>query len=76
MIPISGRRVKHKTYYLLFAYGGKYSGCYTTIQASSLDKAKQAAIEKYGVSNYGAMEIDEQRAKSHIKFFDLKEIAE
>lgn len=74
MIPISSRRVKHKTYYLLFAHGGEYSGCYATIQASSLDRAKQEAIEKYGVHNYGGVEINEERAKQLVKLFGLKEI--
>lgn len=76
MIPRSGRQVKHKTYYVLFSQGGQYKGCYTTVQASSLDKAKMAVIERYGLMNYGGVEINEQRAKSLIRAFGLRNVEE
>ena len=76
MIPRSGRQVKRKTYYVLFSQGGQYKGCYTTVQASSLDKAKMAVIERYGLMNYGGVEINEQRAKSLIKAFWLRNVEE
>ncbi len=60
MIPRSGRQVKRKTYYVLFSQGGQYKGCYTTVQAS----------------NYGGVEINEQRAKALIKGFGLQNVEE
>ena len=76
MIPISSRQIKKKTYYVLFSQGGQYKGCYTTVQASSLDKAKMAVIERYGLMNYGGVEINEQRAKALIKAFGLQKVEE
>ena len=76
MIPRSGRQVKRKTYYVLFSQGGQYKGCYTTVQPSSLDKAKMAVIERYGFMNYGGVEINEQRAKALIKGFGLQNVEE
>ena len=76
MIPISSRQIKKKTYDVLFSQGGQYKGRYTTIQASSLDKAKMAVIERYGLMNYGGVEINEQRAKALIKAFGLQNVEE
>lgn len=76
MIPISSRQIKKKTYYVLFSQGGDYKGCYTTVEASSLEKAKMTVIEKYGLINYGGVEINEERAKALIRSFGLKAIVE
>ncbi len=76
MIPISSRQIKKKTYYVLLSQGGQYKGCYTTVQATSLDKAKMAVIERFGLLNYGGIERDELRAKALIKAFGLKPVEE
>lgn len=76
MIPISSRQVKKKTYYVLFSQGGQYKGRYTTIQASSLEKARLSVIERYGLMNYGGVEINEQRAHALIRSFGLKRVEE
>lgn len=74
MIPISNRQVKTRTYHLIFAQGGEFGGCYTRIYAKNVDRAREEAISRYGLKNFGGIEINEARAKALVKAFGLKEI--
>ncbi len=74
MIPISNRQVKTRMYHLIFAQGGEYGGCYARIYAKNVDRAREEAITRYGLKNYGGIEINEERARALIKAFRLKEV--
>lgn len=70
--PTTARKCAFKTFYVFFAFGGKYSGQYAEIQARSLEKAKYDALIKYGVENVRGVYADEEQAKAKIRAFELK----
>lgn len=70
--PVTARKCAFKTFYVFFAFGGKYSGQYAEIQARSLEKAEYEAWTRFGITNVRSILADKAQAESRIKAFELK----
>lgn len=70
--PLTHRQCAYKEFYVFFAFGGKYSGCYAVIQAQSYEKACYKAIQEYGSGNVRGVYANIELAEAKIKAFNLK----
>lgn len=70
-MPVTNRQCARKPFYIFFRYGGKYSGCYTVIQAQSYNKAVDAALQEYGSYDFYTALSDKTKAEAKIKSFGL-----
>lgn len=73
-IPVSARKTPEKTYYVFFALGGKYDGCYTVVHARNYEAARTAAVLRYSLQNIGSVLNNEEQAKGKIKAYGLTKI--
>lgn len=72
--PLTNRQCAYKTFYIFFAFGGKYSGRYAVIQAQSYEKAQLKALEEYGACEIRGVVKNKEQAESRIAAYKLARI--
>lgn len=73
-VPKTGRQCAKKKFYVFFRLHSKHEGKYATVEASSEQKAYNAALGRFGWTSVGSVTSNEEYAHNKIKMYGYKEI--
>lgn len=75
-IPKTGRQCCKRKFYVFFKLRSKHEGKYAVVEASSEQKAYNAALGRYGWTSVGSITSNEEYALNKIKSYGFKEVEE